>query len=99
MWKDFMHIFVLSCKQATFLIEKRLHVPLSRREKLQLRIHLSICRFCREYDKKAIFLDGIMKKSISKEESRSKFHPDELREFKDKLKGRMDENRGKPAGV
>ncbi|WP_293711662.1 hypothetical protein [uncultured Parabacteroides sp.] len=89
MWKDFIHIFVLSCKQATFLIEKRLHVPLSRREKLQLGIHLSICRLCREYDKKAAFLNGIMKKILSRKESRSQFHPDELREFKDKLKNKI----------
>lgn len=89
MWKDFVHIFVLSCKQATFLIEKRLHVPLSRLERLQLSMHLSICKLCREYDKKAVFLDGIMKKTLSEEESHSHFLPDELREFKDKLKDKI----------
>lgn len=39
-----------NCRQATLLIEKRQLAKLSIREKIELRIHLTGCSFCRLYD-------------------------------------------------
>jgi len=86
MQKKIIHAFVLSCKQATFLIEKRLHTNLSPLEKLQLRVHLALCELCAAYNKKAYFLNEVMKKVIRKKEHRYQFYSDEVERFKEKIK-------------
>lgn len=86
MLKDFVHIFVLSCKQATFLIEKKLHAPLSLSERCRLRMHLYLCKLCTAYNKKAIFLDKIMRHEIHKEQCRCQFHSEEVEKFRIKVK-------------
>lgn len=86
MLKKIIHVFFLSCKQATFLIEKRLHARLSPLERLQLKLHLALCELCAAYDKKAFFLNEIMKKEIRKEEHHYQFNPDEVEKFKEKVK-------------
>jgi len=40
-----------NCKQATFLIEKRLLTRITFREHIELRIHLVGCSVCRVYQK------------------------------------------------
>lgn len=89
MLKDFIHIFVLSCRKATFLIEKRLHVPLSLVEKWQLKLHLRLCKFCTAYEEKAVFLDSVMKQEAEKELGRCRFQTKEVEAFREKLKGDM----------
>ena len=52
-----MHILFLSCLKATELIEKKLHFKLSFTEKLQLRMHKSMCDACTMYEKQSIVLE------------------------------------------
>ncbi|MCD8182802.1 MAG: hypothetical protein LUE99_06610 [Bacteroides sp.] len=82
MLKEFIHIFTLSCKQATYLIEKRIHVPLSVTERARLAIHLSLCKLCRVYNIKTLFLDRLMKKGAKKEGCSCRFEKDEVERFK-----------------
>ena len=91
MLKEFIHIFTLSCKQATCLIEKRIHVPLSVTERIRLAIHFSVCKLCRAYNKKAIFLDRLMKKRTGKDTCNSRFEEEEVKQFKEDVKGKMKE--------
>ncbi len=86
MLKDFIHIFVLSCKKATFLIEKRLHVPLSRMERWQLKIHLYLCKFCTAYNGKASFLHKVIQQETGKEQCNCQFHTGEVEKFREKVK-------------
>lgn len=86
MLKDFIHIFVLSCKKATFLIEKRLYVPLSPLEKWQLKIHLHLCKYCAAYSGKAVFLDKAMKQETEKEQCNCRFHSEEVEKFREDVK-------------
>jgi hypothetical protein len=44
------HILFLSCVKASDLIEKKFHFKLSFREKLQLKVHKSMCNACRLYE-------------------------------------------------
>ena len=53
-----MHILFLSCLKATELIEKKLHFKLSFTEKLQLKMHKSMCDACTRYEKQSIILDN-----------------------------------------
>lgn len=48
-----------NCKQATFLIEKKQLMPLSLREKLELKIHLTGCGVCKLYDQQSIFISKL----------------------------------------
>lgn len=44
---------IYNCKQATFLIEKKLIDRLTMRENIELRIHLTSCAVCRLYGKQS----------------------------------------------
>lgn len=85
MYKDFIHIFVLSCAKATYLIEKRLHRKLNPIERLQLRMHLSLCRYCSDYNKKAELLDKLTRISVSDNEKSTVFTADEVEMFKKRV--------------
>ena len=52
-----MHILFLSCLKATELIEKKMHFKLSFREKLQLRMHKSMCNACSNYEKQNFLIE------------------------------------------
>lgn len=57
--KKLMNLMVLSCKKATFLIERSYGKPLSFLEKLQLKIHLKICDKCAEYQKQSHMIENV----------------------------------------
>ena len=86
MYKDFIHIFVLSCTKATYLLEKKLHRKLNFIEKIQLRIHLSLCTNCTDYNKKAELLDLLTKVSVKENDNKSIFSPTEIENFKKKVR-------------
>lgn len=86
MYKRIIHIFVLSCEKATFLIEKQLHTSLSPLEKLQLRVHLSLCKYCTAYKHKAVFLDKLMADKRTIDENNLLFSEQEVNKLKEKFK-------------
>lgn len=86
MYKRIIHFFVLSCKKATFLIEKQFHTSLSPLEKLQLQIHLSLCNYCTAYKYKAIFLDKLMADKRTMDEGKHLFTEQEVGNLKEKFK-------------
>lgn len=58
--KRIIHWFLLSCKKATELIDKKSIVPLSLRERIQLRLHKSICDACTAYEKQSLTIDHML---------------------------------------
>ena len=86
MYKRILHLFVLSCQKSTFLIEKQLHTSLSPLEKLQLRTHLSLCKYCTAYQHKAVFLDKLMVDERTADESNHSFSEQEVNGLKEKYK-------------
>lgn len=52
---------MLSCKKATFLIEKGNSKPLSFMDKLQLTMHLKMCSKCADYQKQSVLIERILK--------------------------------------
>lgn len=71
-----MHFLFLSCLKATRLIEKGLYIRLSRKEKIQLTLHKSMCHACRLYDKQTHILDDALK---TRQEKKIKINTDELK--------------------
>lgn len=62
--KKLMNYLMLSCKKATELIEKRTLVKLSFKEKVQLRLHKSMCDACTAYEKQSRKIDELLHKHI-----------------------------------
>jgi hypothetical protein len=52
---------MLSCRKATFLIEKGNSKPLSWMDKLQLTMHLKMCSKCADYQKQSVFIENVLK--------------------------------------
>jgi len=81
-----------NCKQATFLIEKRMIRRLTFREAVELRIHLAGCSVCVLYDKQSKAINQLVKRL---------FKPNEPREirlddtFKHNLQERIEEELNK----
>jgi predicted anti-sigma-YlaC factor YlaD len=91
MFKDFIHVFLLSCEKATFLIEKELDDKLSFIERLQLKVHLSICKLCHAYHQKVRFMDKAMRKLADKENNTNYFSEEEIEVQKKKLNDKINE--------
>ena len=51
---------MLSCKKATELIEKKLLVDISFKEKIQLGMHKSMCEACTAYEKQSRKMDELL---------------------------------------
>jgi membrane carboxypeptidase/penicillin-binding protein len=66
--KKIMHILFLSCLKATELIEKKLLVRLSFKEKVQLSAHKAMCDACTNYEKNSILIDRAMKNKIEQDD-------------------------------
>ncbi len=59
-----MHYMFLSCRKATELIEKKLLIGLSAKEKVQLMFHTSMCDACKKYSKQSHELDDLIRHHI-----------------------------------
>ena len=64
--KRLMHYLFLSCLKATGLIEKRIYLKLSFKEKMQLEIHKMMCDACSNYEKDSILIDKTLQKQNMK---------------------------------
>lgn len=62
--KKMKQLLFLSCLKATELIEKKIHIKLSFTEKLQLKVHKSMCQACTNYEKQSYLIE----KAISHQE-------------------------------
>jgi hypothetical protein len=51
-----MKQLILSCKKATYYISLREEGKLSFTQQLQLRAHLTVCRFCRLFQQQTAFI-------------------------------------------
>lgn len=62
--KFITHLFVLSCRRASALMEKKQNFSLNYFEKLQLKWHKSLCDPCTQYEIQTEYLDRVMEKHI-----------------------------------
>lgn len=67
MIKKIMHLLFLSCLKATELIEKQFHFKLSFSERLQLKVHKSMCKACVNYEKQSTVLEDAIHKHLKKQ--------------------------------
>lgn len=65
----FIRLFVVPCEHATYLIAKREASKLTFKEKVQLKVHLIKCKYCRYFvEEVGLINDGIdkMKANVEK---------------------------------
>ncbi|MBI3136847.1 MAG: hypothetical protein HYZ14_19385 [Bacteroidetes bacterium] len=74
----------MSCRKASYIIEKREVSKLSLWEKLSLKFHLMICDLCRRYESDSKILGKILK-SLHKHESHAHLSSTDKEEMKRKL--------------
>jgi len=60
--KGFAAKILLSCKQASELVEKKQDKRISVKERMQLNLHLWICRACAIYEKQSKALGMLLQK-------------------------------------
>jgi hypothetical protein len=63
---------MLSCKKATELIEKKLLTKLSFREKVQLKMHKTLCDACTSYEKQSKLMDELLSRHIHNDDAHIK---------------------------
>ncbi len=56
-----MKFLMINCKKAAFLVLKREEEKLAWKEHLQLALHLSMCRFCRLFERQSSFISRQIK--------------------------------------
>jgi peroxiredoxin len=66
--KKLSHILFLSCLKASELIEKKMHFKLSFTEKLQLKVHKSMCSACRLYEEHSEIIENGISRHFNGEE-------------------------------
>ncbi len=49
---------MITCKQATLFVEKNIENKISFKEKINLRLHLLFCVYCRRFDKQSRLLSS-----------------------------------------
>lgn len=59
-----MNWLMLSCRKATELIEKKLLIKLSFKEKIRLEMHKSMCSACTAYEKQSKKMDELFHNHI-----------------------------------
>ncbi len=55
-----IHTLLLSCKKAVALLDQGTVVPLSPIERLQLRVHMGICKGCGAYKHQSELIDHLL---------------------------------------
>ncbi len=61
---------MLSCLKATELVEKKLQVRLNFKEKVQLKLHVKVCKACNDYERQSILIE----KALSSDKNEIKQH-------------------------
>lgn len=74
------------CQEITELIEKGNITTLSRKDRVAMRLHLMICKLCREFQKDSKILDKAIQKAM-KTPTKVTFTPVEKEELILRLKG------------
>lgn len=81
---------MITCKEATFLISKKQQDKLNTIEKMQLKMHLLMCKYCRRFSIQVNFMTRAIQRLKDKVEERGvKIHLSE--EQKQQIKRKISE--------
>lgn len=79
----FLNTLKLSCCEATLLMEQQNANTISFTDKIKLKMHILICKWCEAYNKKLKIIDANMK--LNNSEKQIEINNLDLDKFKDKV--------------
>lgn len=88
MLKRAIHFLLFSCSETTLLIEMHHADKLPMIQKLRLKGHLSICKWCSAYEKKIIMMDTLLRNNLNKEHNQI-IHENDIQDFKSRIKNKI----------
>jgi hypothetical protein len=86
-----MSLLNLSCKKATEMVEQDKIISLSFVDKIKLKIHLSICKACKKYEKQSQLIDDFFNINKKKYSSLTNINIEENPELKKYILKRLEE--------
>jgi len=78
-----LNAIILNCEKASLYIQKNQEGTLDLKGRVQLRLHLMVCKFCRAYEKQSQKLNELIGQHFSPSPTESNS------EFKDQLKAQI----------
>ncbi|MFC1836449.1 zf-HC2 domain-containing protein [Thermodesulfobacteriota bacterium] len=83
---------MLSCKEAAKLVSESLDRSLTFRQRLSLRVHLLMCRFCSRFQKQALLIkEAARRMAHEDEDSSAASHMSLSPEARDRIKSTIEE--------
>ncbi len=84
--KHIMMKMMITCKEASFLIDKSQYTDLSFKEKFNLKLHLFTCKFCRLYNVESKLINEKIQKIYKIKEYNYKLSDEQKQRIIEKLK-------------
>ena len=83
--KNLMLKMMISCEQATFLIDKGQHTKLSLKEKFALKFHLFTCKYCRLYEVESHHINDTLVKILKFNKNEIKLSEEQKKKIIEKM--------------
>lgn len=65
MFRKILHTLILPCNDATYLMEKKIEGKLTGKKNIQLKVHITLCKWCKVYNQKMIIIHKFLSKNQS----------------------------------
>ncbi|MBB5621650.1 hypothetical protein HDE69_002713 [Pedobacter cryoconitis] len=84
---------IYNCRKATFLIEKKQLTALTFKERVELRIHLTGCSFCRLFQKQSIGINKMVYELFHSAADREiRLDDDYKKKLQERIEEKLNEN-------
>jgi len=87
--KGLLQTILLSCLKATLLVEKDQISGLNPAERIQLKVHLSLCDGCRDYKDQSIFIGKSIRQKIESGDVNIQISKEELERIKGQILSKL----------
>ena len=89
---SYLKKIIYNCRQATYLIDKKEMHPLTLRERIELRIHLLGCGFCRIYKKQSHVINEMVQQLFRSSEQAVKLDDKYKAELRERIEEELNKN-------
>jgi len=89
--KNIMMKMMISCEQATYLVDKEEYTKLSLKNKFDLKFHLATCKYCRLYKVESHLINEQLTKIFNLEGKEVKLTEEQKEKMLDSLNSKMAE--------
>ena len=91
--KNIMMKMMISCEQATYLVDKEQYADLSFKDKFDLKFHLATCKFCRLYKTESLLINKELSKAFTLDGKEVKLSEEQKKKILEKLDSRISKNK------